>query len=72
MPWVVFLGNFDFSLTAKCMRAYRSGRVVLVMQRCADAAIAAGKARLATETEANASRRAQKGNRVLCPGREQR
>lgn len=72
MPWVVFLGSFDFRLTAKCMRAYRSGPAVLVMQRCADEAIAAGKARLATEIEANASRRTQKGNRILCPGRGHR
>lgn len=66
MPWVVFQKDFTFRLTRHCMRAYRSGQTALVMQRCAEKAIAAEKARLATEAEADgARRRTQMADRVL-------
>jgi hypothetical protein len=62
MPWILFKERFDFFATPKCVLAYKAGKKYLVVRRCADEAIKAGKAEYTERPErqrANASGRSK-------------
>lgn len=44
MPWVRFVRDFDWWPQPRVTIAYKAGSVVLVTRRCAERAVAAGRA----------------------------
>lgn len=46
MPWVRFTGNFNFAVTPAVTIAYRAGMTQFVHRRCADKAVASGRAEI--------------------------
>lgn len=59
--WVVFLAAYDWNVPERRGRVtitFKPGKAVLVRKVCADAAISKGRARPATESEKDASRKA--------------
>lgn len=44
MAWVRFTADFDWKPTPRSVIAYKAGHELSVTKRCADAAVAAGKA----------------------------
>lgn len=48
MPWVKFIQDFDFRVSKRAFTAYKKNEIYLVHSRCAQQAIAMGRA-VATE-----------------------
>lgn len=51
MPRVCFSEDFDWQANSHAVIAYKAGKTYPVIQRCADEAIAAGKATAANRSE---------------------